>query len=254
MKRLILVISLICFLAVPVLASPEMPAKKEAIEEETEKIQSICPVSLIKDNSMCLTCHEVSKKKGKIIFGVKEDKWRNAPYGLEIITNGDHEEGYFKLVEISDDRIRDHLLYLRKKGIQKYTIEINSPGGSVIGAWRIVTMIRQFPEIEVTTTCSGLAASAGFILLASGNHRIASPRAMLMMHELWSMSFLKIETPASSKDEAEVMRLWQDNINSWLAERSKMSAEEINKMIHKKDWWMTGKMAFEKGFIDELIW
>lgn len=67
------------------------------------------------------------------------------------------------------------------KDIQLY---INSPGGSVSAGLGIYD-IMQFVKCEVATTCIGLAASMGSLLLAAGAHgkRYVLPHARIMIHQ-----------------------------------------------------------------------
>ena len=250
MKSLVLILTALMFTFGVAYAEPDdiMP-----VEEEMAP-QSICPFTLVGEKNSCLICHELQKVEGKYKWGIRETKWRNGPYGVEFHEQNGEDCAYYVVEGIVADKILEIFEYCRKNDIHYITLEINSPGGSVVEAWRIIGIMATYPDIHVTTKCMGMAASAGFILLASADHRIASPRAMLMAHELWTLKFLSIETPAASKDEAETMALWQNNINEWLAEHSNLTAEEISEKIHKIDWWMIGSQAHEMGFVDELLW
>lgn len=67
------------------------------------------------------------------------------------------------------------------KDIQLY---INSPGGSVTSGLGIYD-IMQFVKCDVATTCIGLAASMGSLLLAAGTKgkRFVLPHARIMIHQ-----------------------------------------------------------------------
>ena len=67
------------------------------------------------------------------------------------------------------------------KDIQLY---INSPGGSVSAGLGIYD-IMQFVKCDVSTTCIGLAASMGSLLLTAGTKgkRYILPHARVMMHQ-----------------------------------------------------------------------
>jgi ATP-dependent Clp protease protease subunit len=67
------------------------------------------------------------------------------------------------------------------KDIQLY---INSPGGSVTAGLGIYD-IMQFVKCDVATTCIGLAASMGSLLLTAGTKgkRFALPHARVMIHQ-----------------------------------------------------------------------
>lgn len=68
-----------------------------------------------------------------------------------------------------------------EKDIQLY---INSPGGSVSAGLGIYD-IMQFVKCDVTTICTGLAASMGSLLLMAGTKgkRFALPHARIMIHQ-----------------------------------------------------------------------
>ena len=68
-----------------------------------------------------------------------------------------------------------------EKDIQLY---INSPGGSVSAGMGIYD-IMQFVKCDVTTICTGMAASMGSLLLAGGTKgkRLALPHARIMIHQ-----------------------------------------------------------------------
>lgn len=216
--------------------------------------QSICPFTMMSDQKSCRDCHEVTKTGGKYKWGINDDGCMGLPYATKIITKNGRDCLYYLLNSIDDDKVFEIYNYCTKNNIDQIEMEIQSPGGSVVNAWRIVGIIESHPEIHLTTRCNGLAASAGFVIFASGHDRVVSPRAMMLCHELWSLSFLKIETPAGTKDEAENMQIWQDNLNEWLAEHSKMTADEISDKIKHKNWWMVGRTAYELGFADRLVW
>jgi len=236
-------------------ADPGGYGEVAAVEEEpVDQGVARCPFNTMTDQDTCMGCHETIKKDGKFKWGVKDDEWQHLPYGAKIIERNGRDSLWYQLQEINDDRVFDLLEYCKKNGIDQIEFEIFSPGGSVVRAWRIVALFRSYPGIHITTRCDGFAASAGFVVLASGDTRIVSPYAMTMAHELWTLSWLKLDTPASSQDTAEDLRLWQNNINNWLAEVSHLSAEEIHDKIYKRDYWVIGKDFLEMGFADQLTW
>ena len=90
--------------------------------------------------------------------------------------------------EVSDTTaslIVAQLLFLEaedcKKDIQLY---INSPGGSVTAGFAIYDTM-QYISCDVSTICTGLAASFGAFLLAGGTKgkRLALPNAEIMIHQ-----------------------------------------------------------------------
>ena len=161
------------------------------------------------------------------------------------------------MTRIDSNDAEEVLGWALQRKLKKIVIESQSPGGSLFEAWRIVGLMKttESAGIIIETRCYGFAASAGFLILASGTkgYRYASPTAHLMWHELMSLSLFKIETPSSSEETSKTLRKLQDIANSWLSQVSKMSKQEIDQMVKNKDFWMTGEEAFERGFIDYLL-
>jgi len=246
----------------PAHAEPGMLAESVEDEEDGEdKSVSQCPFTLMTDQESCQKCHEVRKVDGAYVWGVQDETWRPLPnqYSTAIIQHDGKEAMYFKLTSIDSDMTRKVYEFMVKYGMKYLEMEIYSPGGSVIEAWRIQSQIKEYEQkhgITTATVVRGYAASAGMIILASGTkgHRYGNPYAEIMCHELWSITWLAIDTPSSTKDKFEVMKHFQDNLNNWLAEVSNVDQEYISQKIHKKDWWMYGSEAKEMGFIDHFIY
>jgi ATP-dependent Clp protease, protease subunit len=89
-----------------------------------------------------------------------------------------------------DDEIANlvvaQLLHLESEDPDKdISIYINTPGGSVYAGLAIYDTI-QFIKPDVQTTCVGIAASMGALLLASGaqGKRMALPNAKVLIHQV----------------------------------------------------------------------
>lgn len=248
MRKIVLIV-LVVLLSFSTLAYAE--------EEKEKKKESICPISKI--NADCLQCHVLRIKDGKPVFGLKEikqDAYRQYPSGTQVIDG----KGYYLVGEITNGEsnlIRDHFDYLKSHNIKYTVFDVHSPGGSLFAAWRIKGLMDEF-ESEggiIETRTRGFAASAGAILFVAGTkgYRIINAQAEIMFHELWSVKFLDISTPADKEDEARVLRHLQDTISSWLATRGKLSKDELDQRMRKKEFWLSGKEAFENGFADKLV-
>src|ERR671926_1191033 len=90
--------------------------------------------------------------------------------------------------EIDDDVanvIVAQLLFLESENPDKdIHLYINSPGGSVSAGMAVYDTM-QFIKPDVSTLCTGLAASMGSFLLAAGakGKRFALPNARIMIHQ-----------------------------------------------------------------------
>ena len=212
-----------------------------------------CPVTTIMGKaSDCLLCHIIGN------FRVKEtvpDKWRDYPNrNMRVVEDGKQMVAYYYLTEIYSGQIDEFFNYITRYNIKQAVLEIHSPGGSLFDAWRIVGLmnVAKTRGIVVETRCNGFAASAGFLIFISGTmgHRAISPTAELMWHELYSLKFLAIDTPSSSEDEARTLRHLQDTANAYIASRSSLTKDELDKRVRNKEFWMNGAQALKDGFAD----
>jgi len=220
-----------------------------------------CPTGII-DNDKCMECHAV--RDGKFIVRETDpDKSRWYPnYKTQIITDANVQKGYFVIDGTisagTADCLRDALRFYESKGINHIIIELQTPGGSVMEAWRTIGYMEKYKLkgwiIEVRTF--GLAASAGFVIAVSGSpgHRYAAPSTEFMYHECWSLTMFAVDTPSSAEVKSNMLRHIQDTGNIWISEHTNMSIDEIHDAVRgEKMLWLRGTQALEKGVVDHLI-
>ena len=93
------------------------------------------------------------------------------------------------------------LLHLESEDSDKdISIYINTPGGSVYAGLAIYDTI-QFIKPDVQTTCVGIAASMGALLLAAGaqGKRMALPNAKVLIHQVSAASRARPPTSRSTR-------------------------------------------------------
>lgn len=142
------------------------------------------------------------------------------------------------------------LLYLDSISHDPINIYINSPGGSVIDGLSIVDTIN-FIKSPVYTTCTGLAASMGAILLSCGEkgHRSALPHSRIMIHQvssgMWgTFKDLEIELKQTERCKQDVYKLLAANIGK--------TYEEVEQLCDRNNWFI-GEEAVELGIIDKIL-
>ncbi|GED27461.1 ATP-dependent Clp protease proteolytic subunit [Brevibacillus agri] len=134
-----------------------------------------------------------------------------------------------------------------KKDIHLY---INSPGGSVTAGMAIIDTM-QFVAPDVSTICTGMAASMGAMLLVAGapGKRYALPNAEVMIHQPWGGS----QGQASDiKIAAERILKHRSMLYSIISERTGKPVEKIEKDADR-DYFMSAAEALEYGLIDKVI-
>jgi ATP-dependent Clp protease protease subunit len=147
--------------------------------------------------------------------------------------------------------ITAQLLFLQsvdaKKDIMLY---INSPGGSVYAGLGMYDTM-QFVDPDVSTICTGLAASMGAVLLAGGapGKRAALPHARIMIHQ--PSGGMQGQSRDMEITLRQTLELRKDLYNI-LAQHSGKTYEEIER-DSDRDFWMRPKEAAEYGLIDEVL-
>ena len=261
MKTLsMLLVSVMLIVGGVALAEPQDGEAVAVMEEKAPEVW--CPVTRYTDNAKCTYCHTMITENGKPKFGLKEipidANYSEKPSSMAVVIENGEMVAYLTVGDINAYQFRDasHYLYTHPE-FKKLVVEIHSPGGSVMAAWRIVGIIEEMRAhgIEVETRCYGLAASAGGILLVAGDigKRFVAPHAEVMLHKVWQFSMFDVSDPDSAEDKADVLKHFQANINKFFEERTKLSADTINTKSYHKMWWFTGKEAIEHGVADGLI-
>jgi ATP-dependent Clp protease protease subunit len=143
------------------------------------------------------------------------------------------------------------MLFLESENPDKdISFYINSPGGSVYDGLAIYDTM-QFIKPQVSTLCTGFAASMGTFLLAAGakGKRYALPNARIMIHQPSGGSQ---GTAADIEIQAKEVLFLRERLNQVLAERTGQSVEQIAKDTDR-DNFMSADAAKGYGLIDEVL-
>lgn len=147
--------------------------------------------------------------------------------------------------------IQAQLLFLEsvdaKKDIQIY---LNSPGGGVYAGLGIYDTM-QYINCDVSTICTGMAASFGAVLLCAGakGKRSALKHARVMIHQ--PLSGAQGQASDMEITLKEVLKLKKE-LYDIIAHHSGQPYEKIDK-DSDRDYWMTSTEAKEYGLIDEVL-
>lgn len=154
--------------------------------------------------------------------------------------------------EVSDklsENIVKNLLFLESKKVEDIIIYINSPGGSVTAGLAIYDAIQNIKS-DVSTICTGLAASMGALLLSCGTKgkRCAWPHSRILIHQ--PLIAGQIIAPASDiKIHAEEMLRTKRMLNEILVKHTGQSIEKIEHDTDR-DFFMSAEEAVQYGMID----
>ena len=143
------------------------------------------------------------------------------------------------------------LLFLEKENPDKdIEFYINSPGGSVTAGMAIYDTM-QLIKAPVATTCVGLAASMGAVLLSGGadGKRSCLPNSRVMIHQ--GSAGTEGTIADMNRALAEFNRS-NDMIFTVLAKHCKKEKEQIAKDCDR-DYWMSSSEALQYGIIDRVL-
>ncbi|SEJ26928.1 ATP-dependent Clp endopeptidase proteolytic subunit ClpP [Paraburkholderia diazotrophica] len=153
--------------------------------------------------------------------------------------------------EQSASLIVAQLLFLESENPDKdISFYINSPGGSVYDGLAIFDTM-QFIKPDVSTLCTGFAASMGTFLLAAGapGKRFALPNARIMIHQ---PSGGGQGTASDIEIQAKEVLYLRERLNAVLAQRTGQSVAQIEKDTDR-DNFMSADAAKAYGLIDDVL-
>lgn len=147
--------------------------------------------------------------------------------------------------------IQAQLLFLDSSEPGKdISIYINSPGGSVYAGYGIYDTM-QYIGSDVSTICTGVAASMASILLVAGakGKRFALPHSRIMIHQpLGGMQGQASDMEIAAREILKVKK----ELYTILSEHSGQSYETIER-DSDRDYWLTAPEALDYGMIDRVL-
>lgn len=143
------------------------------------------------------------------------------------------------------------LLFLESENPEKdISFYINSPGGSVTAGMAIYDTM-QFIKPDVSTLCTGMAASMGAFLLAAGakGKRFTLPNSRVMIHQpSGGASGQASDIEIHARDILKT----RDQLNRILAGHTGQTVEKIERDT-ERDYFMFADEAKEYGVVDQVI-
>ena len=143
------------------------------------------------------------------------------------------------------------LLFLESENPEKdISFYINSPGGSVSAGMAIYDTMN-FIKPDVSTLCTGFAASMGAFLLSAGakGKRFSLPNSKIMIHQV--LGGARGQATDIEIHARDILRT-KDQMNRILAERTGQPIEKV-KQDTERDYFMTADEAKDYGIVDQVI-
>lgn len=143
------------------------------------------------------------------------------------------------------------ILFLESEDPDKdINLYINSPGGVVSSGMAIYDTM-QYVRCDVATTCIGMAASMGAVLLTAGaaGKRSALPNARVMIHQ--PLGGVQGQASDIEIEAKEILRL-KKSLSQIIADHSGKSLEEVI-TDSDRNKWMSADEAKEYGLVDKVM-
>jgi ATP-dependent Clp protease, protease subunit len=145
------------------------------------------------------------------------------------------------------------LLHLESEDPDKEIgLYINSPGGDGAAMMAIYDAM-QYVRPPVATTCIGMAASAGAVVLAAGEpgRRRVLPHSRVLIHQPHLMGGITGQVTDIEIHAAELVRQKKE-MQRILARHTGQSVERVAEDT-ERDRWMTAEEAVAYGVADEIL-
>jgi ATP-dependent Clp protease protease subunit len=143
------------------------------------------------------------------------------------------------------------LLFLESENPDKdISFYINSPGGSVSAGMAIYDTMN-FIKPDVSTLCTGMAASMGAFLLSAGakGKRFSLPHSKIMIHQ--PLGGMQGQASDIEIHANEILKT-RATLNKILADKTGQPLERIERDT-ERDYFLSADEAKEYGLVDQVI-
>lgn len=149
------------------------------------------------------------------------------------------------------DVVIAQLLYLASVDDRDINMYISSPGGSIEHGLGVIDTMN-FIQPDIATTCLGVAASMGAVLLSNGTKgkRAVLEHSRVMIHS--AASGFRGHT-ADVEIEMEQLHRCQRDVYNILAKNCGKTYEEIKKLCDRDNWFIGVEAVEDLGIADKLL-
>ncbi|MBO6535377.1 MAG: ATP-dependent Clp endopeptidase proteolytic subunit ClpP [Balneolaceae bacterium] len=143
------------------------------------------------------------------------------------------------------------MLFLESEDPEKdINLYINSPGG-VVSAGLAIYDTMQLIKCDVATTCMGMAASMGAVLLTAGTagKRNCLPHSRVMIHQ--PLGGVQGQASDIEIEAQEIIRIKKE-LSQIIGDHAGKTLEEIIKDSDRNNW-MSAEEAKNYGLVDNVI-
>jgi len=158
-----------------------------------------------------------------------------------------------KFDEDSAKKFAEQMALAHNTGQKVIPVVIDSYGGQVYSLMSMIAAIKS-AEIPVATIVEGKAMSCGAVLFSFGEEglRFMDPDATIMIHDVSSMDFGKVEELKASAAEADRLN---EKIYTMMARNCGKKDDYFMKIVDKKkhaDWFLDSEEAKKHNLANQL--
>ena len=127
---------------------------------------------------------------------------------------------------------------------------LNTPGGEVYSGFGVIDTMNYISS-DVSTICTGMAASMGAMLLVSGaeGKRMCLPHARVMIHQ--PLGGTRGQASDIEIEAKEILKL-KNELYQVISDRSGQPFDKVWSDA-ARDFWMTAQEAKDYGMIDQIV-
>lgn len=200
----------------------------------------------------------VQARREELEISIKEIDLRAKTESEQIKTKGDFRSGHFTFCDGVSSSSVDYLLtnlrrFSRLNPKAPITIEIQSPGGSIIDGFRLydeIVRIKREGGHFVTFIARGHIASMAVPIFQAADHRIIGPSCFVMIHRA---AFGAVGKAYDIEDQVEFVQRLEARIVDILVERGTKDRQFYADLFsQRRDAWYSAAEAIELGLGDEV--
>jgi ATP-dependent protease ClpP protease subunit len=185
--------------------------------------------------------------------------WINKPFLDYHIQDGTAYIEYIGVIQDEPVFRTDYLILdAYRNGIRHIDMLIHSFGGDPFAAVTFYYILKGWEKrgVKVTTSVYGCVASAAVAPFLAGSERLATPHAMIMIHDMRSFMTYPYRTTTNQEQDAFVSRKIQRNFSEleYLNLRPKTLTQDQLEEFKKQDFWMNAQESLKYGFVDKIIY
>lgn len=182
-------------------------------------------------------------------------KFKKADFDSQAVVHLEGRDIYFfgGVFSISAMQIIHNIHLLEKQSSKPIRVFINSEGGNISDGFAIYDVMTQ-SKCKITTIGMGSIESMATIIFLAGQERYCYPNCRFMYHQgIQEYMEGEAKNTSSSKREVAESDMLDNLCNSIVAEKTKFTASEIDKLIQPGNFYFGAEEAIKNGFAHKII-